>query len=87
MKLILDDIGGAEPVPETESRLLGYLHGERPDGSVALVCVYRDGLDFRLSDAEGSVTCLPSVTDLAGVKDEATRRYRIWRWVFESAEA
>ena len=78
---------GRSPFRETESRLLGYLHGERSDGSITLVCVYRDGLDFRLSDAEGSVTCLPSVTDLAGVKDEATRRYRIWRWVFQPAGA
>lgn len=74
------DFEATEP-PET--RLVGYLRGERANGTNALVCVYRDGPDFRLSDAEGSITCLPSVVDIESVKREATRVYRIWRWVFE----
>lgn len=78
-----EEIVDSEATEPPETRLVGYLHGERANGTNALVCVYRDGLEFRLSDAERSITCLPSVVDIEGVKLEATRVYRIWRWVFE----
>ena len=83
MDVIDQEIVDFEATQPPESRLVGYLHGERANGTNALVCVYRDGPDFRLSNTEGSITCLPSVVDIEGVKREATRIYRIWRWVFE----
>jgi len=73
------------PPAQPAMTLLGYLHGERVDGTYLVVAVFRVGEDIRLSSPEGSHTCLPSVEDIEGAKSEALQVFGIWRWVFQPA--
>lgn len=75
-----------KPIAETAAtsrRLIGYLHGEHPQGSYMVVGVYQDGDDYWLTSTGRSDPCLLSTKDVDDVKREAFRLYDIVKWVFE----
>ena len=73
------------PPAKPAMALLGFLHGERVDGTYLLVAVFRVGEEIRLTSSDVSHSCLPSVEDIEGAKREALQVFGIWRWVFQPA--
>jgi hypothetical protein len=84
LHLAQEPLAAADAASPLVECLIGCLHGQRRDGGYHLVYVYRAGPDYRLRDTDRSITCLPSVEDIAGVKREATQAYGMWNWVFEA---
>jgi hypothetical protein len=75
-----------KPIADTAATsrcLVGYLHGEHPQGSYMVVGVYQDGDDYWLISAGRSDPCRPPTKDMDDVKREAFRLYDVVRWVFE----
>jgi hypothetical protein len=57
--------------------LLGYLRGTYPNGSPAVISVYKAGRGYRLSGERADHLCHPSVGSIETVKREAFHVYGI----------
>ena len=63
--------------------LLGYLRGTYPNGSPAIVSIYKAGRGYRLSGGRSDHLCHPSVRNIEEVKREAFHVYGVDNAVFD----